>query len=66
MNDGRCTEGVELVVETERNGDLHLAPDSPALHGADPSDTLDVDLEGGPRPNPVASTSDIGAYESAN
>ena len=44
-------------------GDLHLRPDSPCLHTADPATTLPRDLEGDPRP--LGRGYDIGADESS-
>ncbi|HTR56406.1 MAG TPA: choice-of-anchor Q domain-containing protein [Kofleriaceae bacterium] len=42
---------------------FHLAPGSPALMSAETGLPVTVDYEGNPRPNPVGSTPDIGAYE---
>lgn len=62
---GNQAHDVSTFFADPANGDFHLKTGSPAVHGADPGDALAVDIEGTTRPSPIASTSDCGAYESA-
>ncbi|MGN6107117.1 MAG: choice-of-anchor Q domain-containing protein [Kofleriaceae bacterium] len=44
-------------------GDFHLAPDSPAIEGGVPG-LVTTDFDGNPRPLPLGTRPDVGAYES--
>jgi hypothetical protein len=45
-------------------GNYHLAGDSPAINAGTPFGAPLTDLEGNPRPNPLGTLPDLGAYES--
>ena len=45
------------------NRDFHLAPGCPARSAAEPGTGVTRDLEGRPRPNPISSVPDMGAFE---
>lgn len=48
------------------DGDYHLSSNSPALKAGTLSGAPTDDLEGLPRPNPIGSNPDMGAYESSS
>jgi hypothetical protein len=45
--------------------DFHLTDSSPCISAADPVCLYPTDIEGNPRPNPVCSRPDVGAYENS-
>ncbi|MCP4708285.1 MAG: hypothetical protein GY869_06650, partial [Planctomycetes bacterium] len=45
------------------NGDFHLSDSSLCIGAGTPDGAPDIDMEGNPRPNPVGSNPDMGAYE---
>ncbi len=61
---GNQVVGIDTIFVDRTGGDYHLATDSVARGGAEPGLTMvKVDFEGNPRPNPMGSTADCGAFE---
>ena len=54
---------ISTVFADLANKDFHLGSGSPALGSAEPGLPVSDDYEGNPRPNPVGSMPDMGAYE---
>jgi hypothetical protein len=61
---GNQVVGIETIFVNRMGGDYHLGADSVARGGAEPGLTMvKTDYEGNPRPAPVGSTADCGAFE---
>jgi len=60
---GNKTGTVSTFFKDLAAGDFHLAAGSPAIGGAESGLPTTIDLDGNPRPNPMGSNADIGAYE---
>lgn len=61
---GNQVVGIDTIFVDRAGGDYHLATDSVARGGAEPGLTMvKSDFEGNPRPNPMGSTADCGAFE---
>jgi hypothetical protein len=60
---GNVTANASTFFVDLANRDFHLAPGSPAIGGGEPGLPVSVDIDGNPRPNPMGSSPDIGAYE---
>jgi hypothetical protein len=58
----RVADGLTFFAD-QANRDFHLAPASPAREGAELGTGVARDLEGRPRPRPVGSLPDMGAFE---
>jgi hypothetical protein len=59
---GNTSADAATFFRDRANGDFHLAPASPALGTGEPSIVAN-DFDGHPRPAPLGSAPDIGAYE---
>ena len=63
---GSAISGTKIITADPQfisNDDLRLAPGSPCINNGDPSIDNNTDLLGNPRPLPVGTKPDIGAYE---
>jgi len=61
---GNQVVDIDSIFVDRANGDYHLAANSIAKMAAEPGQTMTkVDFDGNPRPNPVGTTSDSGAFE---
>jgi len=60
---GNVTGNAASFFVDPAGGDFHLATGSPAVGAGEPGLPVMVDIDGNPRPNPMGSSPDIGAYE---
>jgi hypothetical protein len=61
---GNQVVDIDSIFVDRVNGDYHLAANSVAKMAAEPGQTMTkIDFDGNPRPNPVGTTSDSGAFE---